>query len=394
MFCPNCGTNLPDESEFCVQCGKQLGAAPKTKAKKKKSPWPGIIISLVLVAAIAAGLWFFVFSAKETVYLLSREVQVYDNNGQTETVREYEYDGNGRLLSYEESSGHPGNPYQRSGYRLSYTYDKTGKIIAAELERDEETIELEYIYEKGVLVEVTGEGENCEVEASADRNGLIQSLEIMYENGSVCEYSYEYDSEGNLEAKSYEITSDYVNAIAEYEYDSHGNQISCTYIIDGSEADSWKAEFDKNGNQTSQSYALGGYVYTKWEAEYDEDGFLCAVEYDCTNDSGEKMEYHCEVERDGLEIILTLTCDEQDGEWVVELVYDKNGNLLERREEQEDSSVTYTWEYDENGNVIEYSMEGDGYSSSHTYEYIKVRVSEDTVLFDALNPIWFVDLLG
>ena len=33
MFCPKCGTQLPDNAEFCSGCGANLSSAPKAKEK-------------------------------------------------------------------------------------------------------------------------------------------------------------------------------------------------------------------------------------------------------------------------------------------------------------------------------------------------------------------------
>ncbi|MBR5065797.1 MAG: zinc-ribbon domain-containing protein [Oscillospiraceae bacterium] len=87
MFCPKCGTNIPDGALFCPKCGTRIlqdapnvsyqnqggssslpqqssvqsaaayipAALPETKAKKK----PGWIPAVIILAGLAAGLWFF-----------------------------------------------------------------------------------------------------------------------------------------------------------------------------------------------------------------------------------------------------------------------------------------------------------------------------------------------
>ena len=72
MFCPKCGTRMPDDAEFCIKCGTKLPAGsavqqpnvaqtdtPK-KAKKKKSKLPVIlgaaILLIVVVIVIASSL--------------------------------------------------------------------------------------------------------------------------------------------------------------------------------------------------------------------------------------------------------------------------------------------------------------------------------------------------
>ena len=38
MFCPNCGTKLPDEAAFCANCGEKLQAAPVQKEPVMDEP--------------------------------------------------------------------------------------------------------------------------------------------------------------------------------------------------------------------------------------------------------------------------------------------------------------------------------------------------------------------
>lgn len=51
MFCPKCGTQLPDGSKFCGNCGAQLGAAPAQPAGASQVPpapqVPGVPVSAV-----------------------------------------------------------------------------------------------------------------------------------------------------------------------------------------------------------------------------------------------------------------------------------------------------------------------------------------------------------
>ena len=40
MFCPNCGTNLPDGAGFCAECGAQLNAAQPTAPQAARHAGP------------------------------------------------------------------------------------------------------------------------------------------------------------------------------------------------------------------------------------------------------------------------------------------------------------------------------------------------------------------
>ena len=76
MFCPNCGTQLPDGSKFCGKCGAQLGSAPAPQTPPQTPPSyggapvtpgvppqkskgkTGLIVALVAaVAVVALAIW-------------------------------------------------------------------------------------------------------------------------------------------------------------------------------------------------------------------------------------------------------------------------------------------------------------------------------------------------
>ena len=41
MFCPNCGTKLPDDSKFCENCGTALGGV----ITEEKQPFPEVEVA-------------------------------------------------------------------------------------------------------------------------------------------------------------------------------------------------------------------------------------------------------------------------------------------------------------------------------------------------------------
>ncbi len=69
MFCTKCGTDLPDDSQFCRKCGQSLAAAPgagasastapaptvptpRAKAAASKVVWVGLVLALVIAAFV------------------------------------------------------------------------------------------------------------------------------------------------------------------------------------------------------------------------------------------------------------------------------------------------------------------------------------------------------
>ena len=40
MFCPRCGTDLPEDAAFCQRCGRALSPLPPLRADQPPGPWP------------------------------------------------------------------------------------------------------------------------------------------------------------------------------------------------------------------------------------------------------------------------------------------------------------------------------------------------------------------
>ena len=138
-ICPKCKTKNDDSSRFCKECGDQLpgssfqGKKEKVLGQKKKSPW--VLASLIIVAAVLAGVAYWVIAGgtkTDSKIASQRVVQGVDYTGQTvqmadiqakvengkisiplDVVKEkkmvrFEYEGKGRkipLLSYITLAG-------------------------------------------------------------------------------------------------------------------------------------------------------------------------------------------------------------------------------------------------------------------------------------------------
>ena len=138
-ICPKCKTKNDDSSRFCKECGDQLSGSSfqdkkeKILGQKKKAPW--VMISLIVVAAVLAGVAYWVIAGgtkADSKIASQRVVQGVDYSGQTlqmadiqakvengrisiplDVVKEkkmvrFEYEGKGRkipLLSYITLAG-------------------------------------------------------------------------------------------------------------------------------------------------------------------------------------------------------------------------------------------------------------------------------------------------
>jgi uncharacterized protein len=137
--CPKCKKENDDSSRFCKECGDQLSGSSfqdkkeKILGQKKKAPW--VLISLIVVAAVLAGVAYWVIAGgtkADNKIASQRVVQGVDYAGQTvqmtdiqakvengrisiplDVVKEkkmvrFEYEGKGRkipLLSYITLAG-------------------------------------------------------------------------------------------------------------------------------------------------------------------------------------------------------------------------------------------------------------------------------------------------
>jgi hypothetical protein len=82
-ICPKCKTKNDDSSRFCKECGDQLSGS-SFQDKKKKAPW--VWVSLIIVAAVLAGVAYWVIAGgtkPDSKIASQRVVQGVDYTGQT-----------------------------------------------------------------------------------------------------------------------------------------------------------------------------------------------------------------------------------------------------------------------------------------------------------------------
>ena len=98
MFCPNCGSQIADNSQFCPQCGSRVANQPDpvvlqaqpVTGKKSKKVWL-VLCAVVLVAAAAALTFLFLLRGKNdyqriiqavgnTIRMDSAEITVHDDH--------------------------------------------------------------------------------------------------------------------------------------------------------------------------------------------------------------------------------------------------------------------------------------------------------------------------
>jgi hypothetical protein len=62
MFCPSCGKEIPDDSRYCLVCGKSLNATPgaskpveREKVEPKSHYWRNVLIGFVVLLSLYLG---------------------------------------------------------------------------------------------------------------------------------------------------------------------------------------------------------------------------------------------------------------------------------------------------------------------------------------------------
>src|ERR1700683_4224701 len=59
MFCPKCGKELPDDSQFCLKCGQPTTAAASVPKAKSRVTTSHILGGITIGIFLAIAIWFF-----------------------------------------------------------------------------------------------------------------------------------------------------------------------------------------------------------------------------------------------------------------------------------------------------------------------------------------------
>lgn len=399
MFCTNCGNPVPDGARFCEQCGATvpqpvtqptnfapyaptpvaeptpvaMPEAVAAPAKKKKNPLPLILIlAVVVIAAVVAAVLLLL--GKQTVYLAT-EIVSENMNGPVTTQR-YEYDDEGRITKYEYEIEYP-EEYEYSfdtKYEVSYEYDDEGNLESAAFEADDTSIEIEYIYKKGVLTgfECTDLDElnTAEIEVECDDDGRFEYIAFLDEDGEE-NFVWEFKYHDNGVVKESRRTFSYNNMETISRYNEDGKNIETTMSWDGEQQYRTVTDYDDRGNMTLQKqYDSEDELTMSWEIEYTYKkdqlvGLIWNIEGQDSDGETIEAEISFECEWDGLEC--TLTIDEIDGD---EDALSSIG--------LGDEDIEILFEKDKHGNTLktEICVDGEAMTSSTT-EYEEFKVSRD-----------------
>lgn len=424
MFCSNCGNQVQDGARFCENCGALVVSpapvsqpapfapyplnpepapvaepapaaepeAPAAPAKKKKKLLPLILILAVVIVAVVAVVLLF---GKQTVYLVTETVSE-NMNGPTTTQR-YEYDGEGRITKYEYEMEYPEHldySYDMK-YEISYEYSKDGKLESAQFETDGETIEVEYIYEKGVLTgfecdDLMDDSGAAELEIECDDDGRFEYIGFLDEEGNeYFTWRFKYYDDGTLK-KSTHYSIYPINREVISEYNENGQTIEQTTFWNGELQYRVVYDYDDAGRQVLQEqYDSNDELQMRYEIEYTskKDRLTAMAMLIETQDyDGEKIEAEIVFECEWDDLECTLTIDEIDGD---EDALSTIG--------LSDEDIEIIFEKDKHGNLVktEISVDGEMLTNNSTeYEEFKVSrdYSEPNVRIDPLYLYFLMNL--
>lgn len=436
MFCPNCGTNVPDGSKFCAGCGHPMqSSAPSTggvevryskpkakpaepvyappvppaepvytppvqaepvytppaapvqppvytppapsapvKPKKatKKSKLPLIIVALVAIVGIVVGAVALLGGGKEA-YCVAYEVTNSGDGYEYASKWEYEFDDDGNVEVYS--------------YNWSYSYaDYDDYNYASETE-----YEVEYD-DKGNIetVTVSGDGYEYEFEYVYEGKELVEAvcedgditITATFEDGKVV--SVERDDGNDTEE------------IASYEYDGD------VLVEEVTKSGSYKYvyTYDEDGNLTESKTYYDGELTSSHTSTYNDEGDVIE-EVSVNYVDGEKQTttttYEITYGKGGRYESVIMTIDYGDDTSEIEMVYEWDSDTectityeVDGVDEYYGGDSYAEQEWDKDGNVIYAAMYVDGElvnEATSTYQKLTKKQQEQ---IDQIG--WILDL--
>lgn len=296
MFCPNCGTKLPDNASFCGNCGARVGEMPiiptpaKGKSHKLSTGWI-TLISLVCVLALFCAIFL-------PIYFTAPVLPAASATSDGKSSFSYEFDKKTGVLKIngEEKGVYDENTY----YTLSPYYDNQWLIALSNVNSNYDTQSLQFCLasEEYVFDTVTeyvlannpyiSNGKIKEVDLSTTivsknypeevnhvkydfetvNNRVVKITEHststnQYSEDTETIYSISYDNEGKITKITYD------DAGGTFKYDREGHFVSYSYLDNYSNdtppysseiKNNHMTRFDCNWGALSSSYST--YIFS------------------------------------------------------------------------------------------------------------------------------------
>ena len=324
---------------------------------------------------------------------------ISDGNGNTSTLYQRAYNGEGKILSDTDNSSNRNTYSYNALGQLEQTTDKNNKITNYEY-NSANTSDRRYVVKTGNSLEDEqyaqytpfGTSRAIKFEAVYDENNnsyrgsCSEVRNITYSpTGKILSDKAKYFTQTGID-------NVYFYPEAQYKYDSYGNITSSTFAcIDDVNGKKWTTsnsyEYDKN--RISKVQIPGG---TKAEYTFYDDGKLKSVTYPALSDGSIlKSEYTY----DGLSRLKTLV--NSKGNTVLSsysYTYDGNGNILTTNEAVGNTTNSITYSYDKLNRISSVSGTKNA-DSYYEYDYRGNRKAnyEQTDFLSETNASYQYDIL-
>ena len=310
MFCPRCGSRIPDGAKFCASCGTQLGEraaapvpAPAPKPRRRRAPVVAAAIALVvLLAAGGVAAWWFLLRPKP-VYVCTESRLVTEvplSEARAETFLAV------ALVPSSVSCMAYVVPGINMGIAANYEYEHSERGALTSCTQEALYADQAETYSYGL--------DECGNTSSRSEDGM--SLDITYD-----------DQQRPIAVTSSDGTR------STYSYDVDGSYTCIRTDADGGAVD--QSEFDSDGKVVSRATSYGSSDATL-KLSY-EDGFLTNASW-VDSDGTVEAQVTGTLRRDGqgrvVEVALSASGDADRASIFgldyydrVCLEYDENGNI-------------------------------------------------------------------
>ncbi|MBO5324547.1 MAG: hypothetical protein J6A88_10725 [Oscillospiraceae bacterium] len=270
-----------------------------------------------------------------------------------------------------------------NGYSFNFVYDEYGNLLEYIKTSDKGYVTKKvYDAQRNLLQDETIDGP---VTYTYNENGDILSMKSHYNY-----LTYTYDEQGKVINRCYWNTDGTPRETYKYTYDENGTLISVR-VYSGDEtipghATEW--DYDEQGNLLEEREYLDGEIYILDRYTYDDAGRILTEDTEVYGkpQSGSTHTYNAA----GNEILMTMYLYE-DGKYLEassEWTYDKNENLLERKDIDWQGNVNlWVATYDKHGNQLTQNYTTSYGTQPHT-TYIEWTYDSDGNMLSELRNLY------
>jgi len=347
MYCPSCGKELADGSQFCKYCGAKMKQAqvaqpapiaPKAKKQKGKPKRLFLVLGiLALVAVIAVGA--VLLFGNKTMGPQTVTINETDDGATTSINTQYQYDKQNKTITVNAT----GNDWQYQSSNIvrgfMYADSLAEQNVAFIIDDDEVALAFNPLFCSGKYNKLVITAPNYEGATTNTYDFVTNNQKQVTQVTKTTQWTYD----GSTSTYTYTKT---------YTYDQNGNvtAYNTTYRYSDGDTSNYGYTFQYNGKKMtgySYTYSDGSSVTNKYT--FDGNGYITSM------DMGEG-------------IFATVTYDDNDHISTVTASYSEDGYT---------GSYTETYVFDKKGYLIsvieEGQYQGNGESGSYKDEVVYVH---------------------